>query len=365
MIDDGKFDQSGNLNSVLWNAVCNQAYVSLKSPLMKISFVVCCLVLLLSSCSKYGFVNLKYPNQPDVVLPDNVQRIAAIARTIPPKENAKGNVVEAILTGEVAGSDKAASIECINGFINQWGGFRNIVVVMPAKPKRLGSANTSSPEPLDWTTVSNICDSTQADALLVLEMFDSNSNLLENTINKGINDVLQGRAPTPPSQVRMNVNSYWRLYHPASASILDQYRYTHFLDFNMSSPLNVPPLDALPKTAFASGEQYANRYFPSFYYIKRDMYKRRKGRLKPQFLKGFRRSEVVDWNGAYSVWLEIANNSKRKNAGRACVNLAVACEVLDKNEEALSWANRSYEDYGNKMGRDYANKLRHRINLTR
>ncbi|MCK6599990.1 MAG: DUF6340 family protein, partial [Bdellovibrionaceae bacterium] len=88
-----------------------------------------------------------------------------------------------------------------------------------------------------------------------------------------------------------------------------------------------------------------------------------KGAFKEQFRAGFRKSEVANWKGAYDVWLDIAQKSSGKNAGRACLNLAVACEVLGKTDEALVWAKKSYEDYGNKLGRDYANVLKYRINV--
>jgi hypothetical protein len=321
--------------------------------------------LLLSSCSKYGFVRLKYPTDPNVMLPGNIQRIAVVSRSLTPKEYKGGTITEAVLTGEVAGSDKIASDESLKAIYDRMNGFRGYAIVFPKKTRLMGTGSRVTPDVLDWKTVRTICDSTHSDVLLVLEMFDSNSDLLTTTINNQINDVLSGKVkpPTPPSQIRMNVLSFWRMYDPRNETIIDQFQSTNYLTFNTSPPLFAPPPEALPRTAYSAGEEYVERFLPGYYNVKRDMYKRGKGSFKPQFLAAFRKSEVANWEGAYASWLEIAQRSNGKNAGRACLNLAVACEVLGKYEEALSWAKKSYEDYGNKIGREYANKLKYRVDI--
>lgn len=322
--------------------------------------------ILATSCSKYGYVQLKFPTAPNVSLPDNIKTIAIVNRSLSPKDNSsKGNAIaEAILTGEIAGSDKLASDECIKAVFDRFNGFRGVSIVYPATSRLLGSGTRVTPDPLSWKRVKEICDSSKANALLVLEMFDSNSDLILSGVTNQINNVLSGatNTPAPPNQIRMNVVSYWRMYDPINEKIIDQYQTTNYLTFNTFGILNLPPPEALPQTAYASGEQYVDRFMPGYYYVKRDMYKRGKGSYKQQFKTGFRKSEVANWEGAIEVWSNIAKNASGKNAGRACLNLAVGYEVLGKTEEALYWAKKSYEDYGNKLGRDYANILKNRLN---
>ena len=322
--------------------------------------------ILATSCSKYGYVQLKFPTAPNVSLPDNIKTIAIVNRSLSPKDNSsKGNAIaEAILTGEIAGSDKLASDECIKAVFDRFNGFRGVSIVYPATSRLLGSGTRVTPDPLSWKRVKEICDSSKANALLVLEMFDSNSDLILSGVTNQINNVLSGatNTPAPPNQIRMNVVSYWRMYDPINEKIIDQYQTTNYLTFNTSGILNLPPPEALPQTAYASGEQYVDRFMPGYYYVKRDMYKRGKGSYKQQFKTGFRKSEVANWEGAIEVWSSIAKNASGKNAGRACLDLAVGYEVLGKTEEALYWAKKSYEDYGNKLGRDYANILKNRLN---
>lgn len=321
------------------------------------------LLLALSSCSKYGWVDLNYPNPPALSFPDNVKSIAMINRSLTPKD-AKGNsIAEAIISGEVAGSDKLASDEALKAIYDKLNGYQDLRIVFPAHTHFYGTGTRETPQILDWNLVAAICDSSNTDALLVLEMFDSNSDLLASTVTNTINNVISGNmsVPRPPSQVRMNVVCYWRLYHPKSKTIIDQFQSSAFLTFDGQNALNIPPPEALPQTAYAAGNAYSNRFLPSYYTVRRDMYKRGKGKYKRDFLSAFRKSEVADWDGAEKKWEEIASKATGRNAGKACLNIAVAYEVLGKNEEALKWAKKAYEDYGNKIARDYANKLKYRI----
>ena len=331
----------------------------------KLYFILIILSTFSTSCSKYGYVKLKFPTAPNAVLPDDIKTIAIVNRSLSPKDNSsKGNAIaEAILTGEIAGSDKLASDQCLKAVFDRFNGFREISIVYPATSRLVGTGTRVTPDPLSWKRVKGICDSSKANALLVLEMFDSNSDIILSSVSNQINSVISGTldTPKPPNQIRMNVISYWRLYDPATEKIIDQYQTTNYLTFNTTGLLNLPPPDALPQTAYATGEQYVERFIPGYYYVKRDLYKRGKGSYKEQFKAGFRKSEVANWEGAIEVWSNIAKNSSRKNAGRACLNLAVGNEVLGNTEEALKWAKKSYEDYGNKLGRDYANTLKNRL----
>jgi len=127
------------------------------------------------------------------------------------------------------------------------------------------------------------------------------------------------------------------------------------MNFNLNR--GVPPINALPETAYAAGVSYVNRFLPSYYKVRRDLYKKAKGPAKHQFKAGYRRAEVANWQGAIEIWDELSDNQKRKTAGRACLNIAVGYEVLGDTSTALKWAQRSYEFYGDKLGRDYAKVL--------
>lgn len=327
---------------------------------------------LFSGCSKYGSVSIQCTTPPTVTLPANIHTIVVTNRSL--TLNKDRSIVESVLSGEVAGSDKYASDKCLNGVydrINAWKQNNNywnkyidssISIVIPANTRLLGTGTRETPQLLDWKIVKELCDATKADALLVLETFDSNSDIVLNAVVKEVNAVLQTgttATPTPPQQIKMNVHSFWRMYDPVNKKIIDQDQLTNVLTFNgQGARFAIPPPDALPQTAYAAGEQYIERFLPGYYYVTRQLYKKGKGAQKQKFEMAFRRSAVANWAGASEIWLELANNSKGENAGRACLNLAVAYEVLGQYDKALMWARKSYEDYGNKLARDYANQLK-------
>jgi hypothetical protein len=87
------------------------------------------------------------------------------------------------------------------------------------------------------------------------------------------------------------------------------------------------------------------------------LYQRTSGSAKHQFRAGYRRSEVANWEGAADIWQELTDHPKRKTAGRACLNMAVANEVFGRSDIALEWAQRSYEYFDDKLGREYSKIL--------
>lgn len=331
---------------------------------MKRSLLFLVIIAGFSSCTKYGYVSLKYPTAPEVFLPENIHTISMVNRSAKQKED-HSSVIESIASGEIAGSDKKASSECLRGAFDRMNGSNIVNIKVASNVKLYGTGTRDMPEMLSWKVVKAICDSTKSDALLVLETFDSNSDLVTGAVTEQVNAILNGSPPPPPlHQVRMNVISSWRLYDPYLEKILDQYQTTSFLTFDGgSSPIAIPPPEALPQTAYNTGMEYIERFLPGYYNVRRDMYKRGKGKDKSEFLRAFRKSEVADWEEAMKVWEPLTRSSNRRNAGRACLDMAVANEVLGKPQEALKWAKKSYEDYGITIARDYQNQLKERIRL--
>jgi len=325
------------------------------------------LSLVLSGCSKHGYVHLDYPLPPEVYLPDGVKTIALVNRSLTRPEDKQGKVLEAVVTGEILGSDRLASDESLKGVFDRINGYKGIQAVIPQQTRLFGTGTRETPELLDWELVRNICDASNADVLLVLETFDSNSDVLLSTVTNRVTAALGNNAPIPvaPNQIRVNVLAFWRLYDPASKTIIDQHQAKSFLTFNGvgGNNLILPPPEALHNTAYEAGRNYIERFLPGHYTVKRELYKKGKGASKQAFKAAFRSSEVANWQGAMDSWSAILSQTTRKNAGKASLNIAVAHEVLGNTDQALEWAKKSYEVYGNKLGRDYAKVLLHRKSL--
>ena len=327
------------------------------------NLIIAALVALAATgCSKYGYVSLSYPIPPEVILPDSIHSIAIVNRSITGEEEKHAKVFEAIVTTEI-GSDYLASDACIKGIYDAIVNLPGTELVIPAEVRMTGTGTREVPDLLDWDTVKNICSEEEADLLLVLETFDSNTDLMARATTEQVSSLLAtGRpATSPPAQVRMNVAAYWRLYDPGTERIVDQYQHNSYMMVNTVG--GAPPPDALPMAAYDAGRAYIDRYLPGSYRVKRQLYKRTSGRARPQFRAGYRRTEVANWTGAMELWEPLTGDPKRKTAGRACLNMAVSNEVLGHTVPALEWAQQSYEFYRNKLGRDYAKILLRRRNI--
>ena len=321
------------------------------------NLIITALVALAATgCSKYGYVSLSYPIEPEVYLPDSVHSIAIVNRSLTKEDAKDAKVFEAIVSTEI-GSDYLASDACVKGVYDAIVYLPETELVIPAELRMHGTGTQEVPDLLDWDQVEKICLKEGADVLLVLETFDSNTDLLAKATTEQITSIITTGKPkaTPPSQVRMNVAAYWRLYDPGTQRIVDQYQHNSYMTFNTNG--GVPPPDALPRTAYDAGRAYIDRYLPGSYRVKRELYKRTSGPAKHQFKAGYRRTEVANWDGAIEIWGTLTDDPKRKTAGRACLNVAVANEVLGHTEPALDWAQRSYELYNDKLGRDYSKIL--------
>lgn len=325
------------------------------------------LFLILPSCSKYGFVRLNYPTDPVVFFPEHINNIAVVNRSLTKIVDKPKNVIESIATAEVAGSDKIASDECLKGIFDMLNDWHGMKIIYPEKLHLQGSGNSSTPDVLSWEKVKEICNNSKADALLVLESFDSNSDLVAQVVSNQVGAILNNEKPNTniPNHVRVNVKYYFRLYDPSTEKIVDQYSGIRYFEYD-SDVINLAlaPPGALSSEAYNAGKEYAGRYYPGYYSVKRDMFKRGKGRNKQDFLTAFRKAEVANWNGAIEVWSRILENAGRKSAGRACLNIAVAYEVLGDYQKAYDWAKKAYEDYNEKkVARSYVGKLKYRLSL--
>ena len=314
------------------------------------------LVLAATSCSKYGYVRLSYPIEPEVYLPDKAHSIAIVNRSIT-DEDAKGaKVSEAIMSTEI-GSDYLASDACVKGVYDAIAMLPQTELLIPTELRMQGTGTREIPELLEWDLVEDICRKEGADLLLVLETFDSNTDLLVKTTTEQISSILATGRPkaSPPSQVSMNVAAYWRLYDPGTRRIVDQYQHNDNVTLNTIG--GVLPPDALPRTAYDAGTAYIERFLPGSYRVKRELYNKTGGTAKHQFKAGYRSTEVANWDGALELWMPLTDDPKRKTAGRACLNVAVANVVLGNTVPALDWAQKSYELYNDKLGRDYSKIL--------
>ena len=114
--------------------------------------------------SSSAWVNLTLVRPSELVIPDYIQSIALIDRT--KQEDTKQNKTEQILTGEAFRQDEQAVFQLGEGFIEACSGTKRFVTVRTAERFISNGTKSTFPTPLDWDTVTELCNKNQTDALL-------------------------------------------------------------------------------------------------------------------------------------------------------------------------------------------------------
>lgn len=305
----------------------------------------------LTSCSKYAMISFDYPLPPQKNMPENVKTIALANRSLTNKDDKAGKIIESVLSGEIEVSDRKASEQCIRGAFERIESNSDFKCVIPVDHRLYGTGTREIPSLLDWSTVESVCISSDADALLVLEMFDSNSDMFS------IGKILAPR-PAPDRERTFNILLYWRLYDPSIRKVVDQYETSRQITFHSDGESVTIPPKALHGAAYSAGQEYIERFLPGYFIVNRMLFKKGKGAGKTDFKSAYRHVETNDWEGAADTWEEIMKNQSFENKGRACLNMAVYFEHIGNIDSAIEWARKSYVEYGIKQGRDYEAALR-------
>ena len=325
-----------------------------------ISLAVFAYVLLSSS----AWVKLTLVKPSELVLPDYIKSIAIIDRTLQ-EENTR-NKLEQVATGEAFHQDEQAIMKVKEGFIESCSGTNRFQPVRTTERFIGNGTKTSFPTPLDWNTVTDICNKNQTDALLSIEIFDTDWILTNSPVKidtKNYNGTILPHIEFKATGVAI-INFGVRIYDAANRVILDEFQTTRRLNFDaqamtLQAALNqlLDKVEAVNRASFDAGFYYGERITPTYYQVTRYFFDSPRKKLGA----GVRYSEVADWKNAITAWTKVVDTGKRKHAGRAAYNIAVAYEVLGDLEQAKAWAARSHTEFAEREADDYYRMLSNRI----
>jgi tetratricopeptide (TPR) repeat protein len=311
-----------------------------------------------------AWVNLTLTRPSELVLPDYIKAIALIDRTL--QEETPQNKVEQVITGEIFRQDEQAIMKVTDGFIDACSGMNRFQPVRTTEKYQSDGTKTTFPTPLDWNTVDEICSKYQADALLSIEIFDTDFLITNNPVKIDVKDDQGGvstRVEFRASGVAV-IHFGIRMYDAANRTILDEYQTSHRMNFDaqagtLQAAVNqlLDKVEAINQASFDAGFLYGQRITPTYYRVTRYFFDKPKKELGA----GVRYSEVADWQGAINAWMKVVERGERKDAGRAAYNIAVAYEVLGDLEEAKRWAARSHTEFAEKDADEYYKMLNNRI----
>ncbi len=317
--------------------------------------VVCFIIL-----SSMAWVRLSLIKPAALTLPSYITGIVIIDRTLS-DETAK-NKLEEVLTGEMFKQDEQAVRRVIEGITDVCADYNLFRLERITERQKGGGTKTSFPAPMQWEQVNQLCEKYNANAVLSIEIFDSDF-IVTNPVNV-VKQVTEGQTAGFNVNGVAVINFGVRLYDGVNKQILDEYQISQRINFNaggytVQDAVNhvLNKVEAINQTSYYAGRVYGERISPSYYTVVREFYNRPKKNI--DLRAGVRKSEVADWKGAIESWTR-ALNAKRKVARRAAFNIAVAYEVLGDLEKAKEWASKSYTEYGEKRGKPYYDALVYR-----
>lgn len=330
------------------------------------SYLTLIALVTFSSC-KTNLVYINATNPAPVTISKETKNVGIITRTTPTEDNKILNTIHQARSGETLKLIQESSAECVRGLNNALTQNKRFDIVKPITDVELKTPVSGTfPSQLSWTEVEKICQDHGVDVLFVLEVFDSELKVVPlNVPPPKINEVVD--ILNTATQARVNiittVKTGWRIYDPKKKYIIDEYSMYENLTVTASAVniINTTEAmlgrkEAIKQSSNHMGHVYADRIIPYWVKLTRDYFVKGSSNLKI----ATRRARTGNWDGAGELWLQDTKSAKRKIAGRACYNMAILNEINGDLDAAISWAQKSYEDYNNRLALQYVNMLKNR-----
>ncbi len=322
--------------------------------------------LLMISCAGNRSVSFNSVRPADINVPSDVQSIVLVDRT---QFDVGGlNILEGVLTGELPDEDKAAVQSLMSNLRHQLRTSDRFEVKLATERLKGNSLTAAFPKPLSWAEVQRLCNRYGTDALLAVEMFDTDfivtetSKMVTRTVDKREVEVEEFYAEGVD-----NIKIGIRMYNPKNRSVEDQEVFNRTGTWNASADSKASALAALiTKTeatrnlSGALGASYAARIAPMNIFVNRTF--RGKHKHSEALANGTRYADVDNWQRAIDTWKTGLQRPKSKKVGGfLAYNIAVGYEALGDLNEAKYWAGKAYADFGYRKGRTYVNQLLNRM----
>lgn len=317
------------------------------------------LLPLLGACTPSISVRVLEPAA--VSVPPEVKTLAIVDRSAAQGAGEQVmSAIEGVLTGESILGDREGAKRAIDQFVMVVEEGPRFEVVRPSLTKDQLDSSVWDDE-LGWGKVRKICEMSHADALVSLEAFDSDSNMIINpsTLADG---TVQFNA-----QRDSYVLAAWRVYYPKGKILLDDQRDRKYSQsWTGDGATREAAIGAIPGAndtisglGTDAGDAYARRISPSFRWVGRSYYKKGNDTLK----RVGREFEAQDYDGAGADLRKLVSDSSldMKTQGRAEFDMALYYETMGDLDSALVWAKKSAVDLGNGKSRGYVQVLSQRI----
>ncbi len=323
---------------------------------MKILSILMGISVVCYSCSSTNLMSLSVNEPAPVRLPPTAKSAAGVNRSRASDDSRTGDAIHRTLGLESKELQAEGAGASLNGLTDALVRSNHFNTVKPLHNVDLRSYGAGVfPVYLSWDTVEKICRENHADVLFSLELFDADSKVGISGVNL--------EALVAESNVQTRVRTGWRIYDPATRTVLDQfviYRDLNFQGGNIiaTGSAMLGRKEAVIKAGTRAGEDYASRIIPYSLRVSRYYYVRGNG----SFIVARRMAQAGDWDEASGIWREATKSPSHKVAGRGCYNMAIISEINGDLPGAIQWAKKAYEVYQTKWALSYVNILQDRLN---
>ena len=267
----------------------------------------------------------------EITFPSYVNTLLLVDRT--KFDNNTVNIIEGVLSGELPGADKAAAQEAINTLQQTLLASPRFKVIRAAEIMAGNSITQAFPDALAWNKIEALCSQYKTEAVVALEIFDSNF-IVTNGIRKKKKTIEEKRV-----KKEIEVDEYYaegvanvkigiRLYDPKPKSIVDQQLATKTKRWeatgnNITDAIKklIQKTDATLAVSRMAGQDYAYKIAPMPVQLARQYYS--KGKNTEQVAAGARGTRrSTETRPTASTRSAISGRSWASSGSWSCSSLA-------------------------------------------
>lgn len=313
------------------------------------------------SCVATSSTLVKVIKPADINVPGHVKRLGLVDRSHPDKSGKTLNIIEGMFSGESIYQDKYAANEAMGGVIFELAKTERFTVYQIQGVTLTNSGSRYFSTPLSWELIKELCIKNKVDALVVLEIFDTNKSLRWSTENQSVvrNGITQVQV-MHIANMTTEVITGWRIYDPTNETIVDEWRSNQSKSASAKGISTYDAESALPQyssivaeLARRNGENYGLRIAPIAMMVSRYFYTGGDAALQDANIY----IKAQNYSEAAKAWQDIYNTAEKpKIKARAAHNIAVAYEIEGQLDKAIEWTKKAIE-LGNKSSKYYLETL--------
>lgn len=213
-----------------------------------------------------------------------------------------------------------------------------------------------------WKTIETICEENGVDALFALASHETETQFKLKKTKIDQRGMMRDFSGARGQEITLKtlIENGWRIYDPKQRMLVDEFTSNNEI---IATAKGRSPVDALQaidhrretllEQSTNSGNSYAQRMQPKKLEIQRDYYVIGSQNFKLAYDK----IQNGEYKAAEELWQQEIANPKSKLSGWACYNIAVLHEFKGEIDQAMNWANKSYDLYKQDVTLDYISAL--------